>query len=183
MANLAEDEEVRLRARHIKAALSTRHLDRAYKTATPSALEAHAMRQATRLNLVFRNRPSWAINARFAIAGPKKIHLPHDFHSRAQQSRAALLMHELVHVRQWRDHGTIKMGGRYAFDPRWRAAYEIAAYRESMRAHIAMGWTQAQALRGRVQYLAMLVRDYGLGMLDTDQLIKVAFAAWEVPDV
>lgn len=183
MADFGEDEdEVRLRQRHIKAALSTKHLDRGYKAATPAALEAHAMRQATRLNLVFRRRPTWAAGARFAIAGPRKIHLPHDFEKRAPASRAALLMHELVHVRQWRDHGTIKMGGRYAFDPRWRAAYEIAAYRESMRAHLAMGWTPAEAYRGRIQYLAALIRSYNLGMVDTDQLMRVAFAAWEVPD-
>ena len=73
MADFGEDEdEVRLRQRHIKAALSTKHLDRGYKAATPAALEAHAMRQATRLNLVFRRRPGWAAGARFAIAGPAR---------------------------------------------------------------------------------------------------------------
>jgi len=181
MADSGEDEIVRLRRRHIELATSEAHLDGGYKSATPAALEAHAMRQATRMNLVLRRRPAWAVNARFAIAGPKKLHLPHDFHKRGPSTRAAVLLHELVHVRQWRDHGTIRIGGRYAFDPRWRAAYEIAAYRESMRAHVAMGWTRAEAMRGRVQYMATLTRNYGLSSVDTQQMMDVAFDVWELP--
>ncbi len=173
---------MKLGARHIARALSSEHHDPALgRPRTPAALEAHAMRQATRLGVSFRTRPRWAANARFAIAGPRKIHLPWDFRKRDTRNRAALLMHELVHVRQWQAFGVVNMAGKYAFQPRWRAALEIEAYAETFRAHTAMGWRRREALAYRIVCVERLAKHYGLRSVDYDQLVAVCVQAWRAP--
>ena len=108
-------------ARHLRRALSNEHLDPALGCAmTPRKLEAHAMRQVDALGVTLQIKRRSAIDPSRALAGPGKIYLPRSFKKAATRNRAGLLLHELVHVRQWRKEGTLRMAARYAFAPRWR---------------------------------------------------------------
>lgn len=169
-------------ARHSRRALSNEHLDPATSKAhTPAQLEAHAMRQVDAMRVNLRIKRKSAIDPARAIAGPSTIYLPRSFNRAPIRNRAALLMHELVHVRQWRQAGTLTMAARYAFAPRWRAAYEIEAHAESFRAHGAMGWTRKEALRWRAIYITRVHKNYRLGLVDFDEFAALCVRAWKVP--
>ena len=183
MADSAEDKEpMRFGARHRRRALSNEHLDPALCHAmTPLELEDHAMQMAGKLKVTLRTKRKTALDPSRAIAGPRKIYLPRGFKKLAARNRAGLLMHELVHVRQWRQEGTLRMAARYAFAPRWRAAYEIEAHAETFRAHASMGWSRKDALKWRSIYITRVHKTYFLGMVDFREFAALCIKAWQVP--
>jgi hypothetical protein len=183
MANSAKDEEpMKFGARHLRRALSNEHLDPALSCAmTPRKLETHAMRQVDALGVTLQIKRRSAIDPSRALAGPGKIYLPRSFKKAATRNRAGLLLHELVHVRQWRKEGTLRMAARYAFAPRWRAAYEIEAHAETFRAHASMGWTRKDALKWRTVYITRIHKTYFLGVVDFQEFAALCIRAWEIP--
>ena len=174
---------MRFGARHLRRALADEHLDPALERAmTPERMEAHAMRRVDEMGVRLKVKRRSALDPARAIAGPNTIHLPVGFRRAPARNRAALLMHELLHVRQWRQAGAIPMAARYAFAPRWRAAYEIEAHAESFRAHGSMGWTRRDALGWRTVYITRVHKTYFLRRVDFNEFAQLCARAWKVPE-
>lgn len=62
----------------------------------------------------------------------KEIRLGSGWKKRNAESKAYILVHEAVHVRQWDHYGRVGFGSRYIFDPRFRWAVEVHGYREGI---------------------------------------------------
>ncbi len=63
--------------------------------------------------------------------------LPADWPERSDLEQAALLLHELTHIRQWRTY--LGFGLRWSASPRFRVAMETQAYRESVATYAMAG--------------------------------------------
>lgn len=66
-----------------------------------------------------------------------------DWDEKKPPEQAATLWHELVHVYQARGLGALKFMARYA-DPFWRWAYEMQAYRQTVRCMLTIGYRPDQ---------------------------------------
>jgi hypothetical protein len=108
----------------------------------------------------------------------REIRLGSGWNDYAPDVRAAILVHEAVHARQWRGYGASRFGLYYASNPRWRWSIEMQGYRESVRwAVIAMNAAQlpAAAIEGRIdEYIGdctqSLVTAYSLGRISKSNL-------------
>jgi len=69
-----------------------------------------------------------------------QIRLGKNFSKYSLEDQAAIWAHEFVHVEQWERYGVIKFAGLY-LGARHSWAFEMQAYRESVRAKKALGYS------------------------------------------
>ncbi len=84
----------------------------------------------------------------------------------AARGDAGLLAHEMVHVAQMRRDGTLRFLWRYLMSRRHRLAYEVEAYRVSVR----------HAPHGLTQFARALSRSYWLRIGEPEALALLAHA-------
>ncbi len=68
-----------------------------------------------------------------------QIRIPFDYQEMSELDYAAMLFHELRHLRQWRKYGRFQFGARYILQPRWRWAMEMQAFRSSVMMRDRLG--------------------------------------------
>jgi hypothetical protein len=82
--------------------------------------------------------------------------------------QAALLMHELVHGRQWRHYRPVRFGRKYIFSSTFRWAMEMNGYSEHIWAMVALGASN-DLVRGRIASCVRTMRkNYLLNIRRTD---------------
>lgn len=134
---------LKLRAKDEKRAKSSDCLDesiRSYKRAQD--LLEYCLKEIKRLGLrVVEKKKSKLRLSKMSTTYYREVRVAHGFWKRDIPTQAATLAHELVHARQWRKHGRVRFALAYATSPRFRLAVELQAYRESIRAMRAMGYS------------------------------------------
>lgn len=96
----------------------------------------------------------------------KLVLLPHDWNERSAYRKALLLLHELVHVRQWRKY--LFFGARWSTSPRFRVAMEAQAYRESVSAMVMLGYSD-DSIADYINRLSVTFhKTYHTGNVDVD---------------
>lgn len=126
----------KLRSRHLKEAKSRRFEDHEdfFRGKSKDEIIDDAWKAVKRYNyrVVYRSRKKTSVTMAFTL------YLGKGFEQKGRTDKAGLLWHEIVHMRQWR-----KLTGifalRYAFDARYRWAYEIQGYRQQFRVWRALG--------------------------------------------
>ena len=132
-------------------------------TFTPIELLDHTMTRARSYRVAIVKKPSTSlVLSKFATTLYTQIRVPHGFGDWGTASKAILLAHELVHVRQWRSMRARNFGARYIFSPRFRWSMEMQAYRETVRAQLLMGWTETAVANAIEQRADKLFADYSL---------------------
>ena len=115
--------------------------------------------------------------SRFNTTFPDTIYTSKDYPNYSDAGKAAVLWHELVHVRQYDRHRAAKFFTMYAFaEGRW--AIEVQAYRESYRVRRLWGDDEEnirEAMRSRAE---MLYKEYELWQMPEECAIQGAIDIW-----
>jgi hypothetical protein len=115
----------------------------------------------------------------FSTTLRKRIWVEEGWEALSVESRAEVLFHELVHVRQRHAWGHAKFLWRYkSAEGRW--CIEVPAYRESIRAMKAIGHSLTeQGVEKYVDYKVPSMRtDYLMTALDGDQYSRETRRIW-----
>lgn len=114
---------------------------------------------------------------RFTTTFPTKIYVSANWNEKSEWAKAATLWHELVHVREYDEHGELLMGLMYGTaEGRW--ALEVQAYRESFRARRVFGESEESiraAMRPRAE---KLYDNYELGAMPRGYALDKAVEIW-----
>lgn len=135
---------LRLRERDLRLAYDDRALDAIPGSLSPEALLEHCEKEIARrdIRLVPKSTllgPQWqALTTTF----PRTIRTGEGYGDLDPAGQGLVLIHELVHVRQWEIHRGF--GLRY-LGPRFGLAMELQAYRQSVRGRLALGQSCADA--------------------------------------
>ncbi len=132
---------LRLRNKHIDLALSSRHLNKSLaKLDTPEKMIAHYEKLAKKKGLRVRPKSSFfgPNFQKMTTTYWKQIRLGKDFPTYSPEAQAGLWAHEWIHVEQWEHYGVVRFATLYLMARRsW--AFEMQAYRESVRAKKVLG--------------------------------------------
>jgi hypothetical protein len=138
---------IRIKSSYRKIAGSTRHHDP--KTPTfhrnSAAMLAHGYSWAKDNGYRIRKKTSF-LGSRFSKMTTtyyKEIRVGYQWDSYSRVSKAMIMMHEIVHARQWRYYGRGTFATKYVFNTQFRWAMEVQAYRESLIALKALGATRS----------------------------------------
>jgi len=110
--------------------------------------------------------------ASFTTTYFREIRLGVNYNDRPTASKASLLMHELVHVRQWREYGPVNFATNYVLVPGFRWAVEVQAYRESIRAQRTMRTSTHDATMYAHEVAFSLYNNYMLSYFNKSHLIQ-----------
>lgn len=116
---------------------------------------------------------------KFTMTLRKRIALAADWDKRSDESKAKILWHELVHVRQRKAWGHTKFLARYATaEGRWMI--EVPAYRESLRMMKRIGTQDtSKQLAAYISHKVDSMRgDYGLKKLEPTQYRRETSQIW-----
>ena len=133
----------KLRSKDLTLARSSKLLSSTLKKRhNAEYLITHATSELKKLGyrLRLKKGPSGWKSKRMTTALRKTIWLGVGWASRPAVDRAATLMHELVHARQYRYYTAFL--ARYIADSRFRFAMEAQAYRETIRAYRSMRYSE-----------------------------------------
>ncbi len=135
---------LRLRKKDIDLALSSRHLNKSLaKLDTPEKMLEYYKKAAKKRGLRVSPKSS-VFGAQFAKMTTtywKQIRLGRNYPNYPIDSQATLWSHEWVHVEQWRYYGVVRFAALY-LGARKSWAFEMQAYRESVRAKKILGYSR-----------------------------------------
>lgn len=143
----------RIKSKHLQIAQSGHGLEPCLRELdSPRRMLRHYERQAQALDLRVLPKtslfgPNWA---KLTTTFYKQIRLGEDFETRSEVDRAITWAHEFVHVRQWRIWGRANFATKYVGSPGHGWAFEMQAYRETLRAMAVLGVSK-QIRRHRVE--------------------------------
>jgi hypothetical protein len=114
---------------------------------------------------------------KFTTTFPTKIYVSVDWDEKSEDVQAEILWHELVHVREYDEHGELLMGLMYiTAEGRW--ALEVQAYRESFRVARTFGVPE-ERIRDRMHPRAeSLYESYELGLMPREYAVEKAIEIW-----
>ena len=118
----------------------------------------------------------------FTTAFPKTILVATDWNDLSETARATVLWHELVHLRQYEEHGELLMGLMYVTaEGRW--SMEVQAYRESFRVKRVLGESEDLIREGMKRRAASLYNSYELGAMPREYAINKAVEIWMLDSI
>lgn len=114
---------------------------------------------------------------KFTTAFPTKIFVTTSWDEMNEAQKSATLWHELVHLRQYDEHGEVEMGLMYwTAEGRW--GMEVQAYRETFRVWRTFGEPEDKirsAMRPRAE---SLYEGYELGAMPREYAVEKAVEIW-----
>ena len=152
---------MRIRSKDRKLAKSSKLLSSTLnKHHSAEWLIAHATSELKKLGYTIRikNGPSNWKAKRMTTALRKTIWLGVGWAKKRDVDQAATLMHELVHARQYRYYTAFLT--RYVADARFRWAMETQAYRETIRAHRSMRFSESSVKKYASGLPSRFVKSY-----------------------
>jgi hypothetical protein len=114
---------------------------------------------------------------KFTTTFPTKIFVSKGWEEKSVASKAEILWHELVHVREYDRHTPLLMGLMYVTsEGRW--ALEVQAYRESYRVQRLFGVSEEDIRRQMEPRAVALYESYELGTMPRDYAVGKAVEIW-----
>jgi len=137
---------LRLRSKHVNLALSNRHLNKNLaKLTTPEKMLDHYEAKAKKKGLrVLPKSSFFGPNfQKMTTTYWKQIRLGSEYPTYPPEAQAGLWAHEWVHVEQWGHYGVVRFASLY-LGARYSWAFEMQAYRESIRAMKVLGYPRKE---------------------------------------
>lgn len=113
----------------------------------------------------------------FTTAFPTVILVAPDWEERSYANRAATLWHELVHLREYDEHGELLMGLMYwTAEGRW--SMEVQAYRETFRVYRILGEPEENIRKAMRPRAEKLYEGYQLELMPREYAVEKAVEIW-----
>jgi hypothetical protein len=113
----------------------------------------------------------------FTTTFPDTVYVSKDFPTLSVAEQAAILWHEIVHVRQYEALGLKVFFAHYSFaEGRW--ALEVQAYRESFRVRRVWGEDDQTLRSGMLGQAERLYSGYELGAMPKNCAVDLAIEVW-----
>ena len=115
---------------------------------------------------------------RFNTTFPGRIFISKNWDEKDEATRAAILWHEMVHLREYETHTPLIMGTIYLAVAEARWALEVQAYRESFRVWRTFGMPQEDLRERMIPRAESLYFDYELRAMPQEYAIRKAVEIW-----
>lgn len=169
----------RLSRRELARGRSTRHLDTGIPEDPEESL-AEAKRRIEDAGWGFYTRRDTYNGRKYSITLRRRIGLSADWESYSIPKKAAILWHELVHIRQRQAMGHSRFVARWLLSPFGRWSLEVPAYRQSIAAYEAMSQGRFNGTAYTKAKASSMRKGYRLGRIDSKQYNQETTKIWHL---
>lgn len=116
--------------------------------------------------------------SRFNTTFPESVYVSKRYPTYDEAKKAAILWHEIVHLREYDRHGVAKFFTIYAFaEGRW--ALEVQAYRESFRIKRMWGEDEESIQAAMQPRIELIYEGYKLDQMPKQCAVQAAVEIWK----